>query len=171
MQNELINQWNQLNRQALDSFRELGEINARAASRIFQQQLEFVNASVEAGVRRLNQVYEPQLSRQLLGVQTALAGELNEKFVAAARRTNEVLVQSNSELSAWAEKGVRTAAAQTQQVMQQTQKAVQQQTRQATQQVQEATQRAQDAVEEQAYQAEHNGHPRKARRTRRKATA
>lgn len=145
---EVLDQWNQMSRQALDSFKELGEINARTTSRIFQQQVEFLNALVEAGLRRMNSVYDPKIYRQALETQTALAGEINEKFLSSARKTNEVLVESNNELNAWAEKSARQIAEQAQQTMDKTQQVVEEQTRKATEQGKDAVRQGEEALQQ-----------------------
>ena len=118
MQKELLDQWSKLSRQALESYRDLGEIQVRVFNRLLQQQLELVNVTVESGLRQLHLIYEPAHYRDLVEKQTELAGEINEQLATVARRTNDVLVEANNKFSAWADRGVRAVTEQVQRTQQ-----------------------------------------------------
>ena len=118
MQKELLDQWSKLSRQALESYRDLGEIQVRIFNRLFQQQLELANVTVESGLRQLHLIYEPANYRDVVEKQTELAGEINEQLATVARRTNDVLVEANNKFSAWADRGVRAVTEQVQRTQQ-----------------------------------------------------
>ena len=132
-QNQLLDQWAQLGRTALESYRALGEIQLSVFSRLLQQQLELVNVTAESGLRQLNLVYDPGTYRQLVEKQAELAGEITGQLATVARRTNDVLDEANNKLSAWADKNVRVVAQQAQQAQQ-----TAQEVQRTTQQVQAA---------------------------------
>ena len=117
-QQALLDWWSQFGRQALESYRDLGEIQVRVFNRLFQQQLELVNVTVESGLRQLHLIYEPAHYRDVVEKQTELAGEINEQLATVARRTNDVLVEANNKFSAWADRGVRAVTEQVQRTQQ-----------------------------------------------------
>ena len=125
-QQALLDWWSQFGRQALESYRDLGEIQVRVFNRLLQQQLELVNVTVESGLRQLHLIYEPAHYRDLVEKQTELAGEINEQLATVARRSNDVLVEANNKFSAWADKGVRAVTQQVRETAEQAERTVQQ---------------------------------------------
>lgn len=111
MQKELIDQWASLGKGALDSMKELGEINAKIVGKMTEQQQAILNACLEASAKEMSLVSEAKDPKDLLANQAALAQEYNAKFVEIVRATNDLLTECKNELSAWAEKGVEKAVA------------------------------------------------------------
>lgn len=105
-QRELIGQWSKLTKTGFDSLKELGEINGRLVERLSQQQLEIVNASLEATVKETQLLTQSKGYKDLVDNQSALSAEYNRRFLDIVRRTTDILTQARDELSAWVERGV-----------------------------------------------------------------
>lgn len=106
MKNDLMQQWTELNKNAMDSVKALGEINTNAMTRLTQRQMEIVNIYMEGGAKQLEALSEAEGIQDLATAQSRLFTELNEKLLENTRKTMEVLADVKSELSAWAEKGM-----------------------------------------------------------------
>jgi len=111
MQTELLDQWATVNRQALESMKELGQINERLLARMTEQQQQILSACLEATSRELQMMGGAKDPKDLLAKQAELVSQYNSKFVDIVRSTNDFLADCRSELSAWVEKGVATASA------------------------------------------------------------
>ena len=109
MQNDLIQQWTELNKAAMEAIKELGEINTTAMTRLTQRQMDMVNLYIEGGSKQLTALSEAKGVQDIVSAQSRLFTELNEKLMENARQTLEVLVDVKSELSAWVEKSVENA--------------------------------------------------------------
>ncbi len=110
MQKELVDQWADLGKSALDSMKELGDINSKIVDKITQQQQEILDICLEASRKELELVGEGKDPADLFKAQSELAREYNQKFLDIAKETTEVLTQCEDDLSNWAEKGVETAS-------------------------------------------------------------
>lgn len=109
MQNELIQQWTELNKATMEAIKELGEINTNAMTRLTQRQMDMVNLYMEGGTKQLEALNEAKGVQDVVAAQSRLFAELNEKLMDNVRQTVEVLVDVKTELSAWAEKGMEKA--------------------------------------------------------------
>jgi phasin family protein len=111
MQNELIQQWTELNKAAMAAIKELGEINTKAMTRLTQRQMDMVNLYMEGGAKQLEALTQSKGMQEVISAQSRLFAELNEKLMENARQTIEVLADVKAELSSWAEKGMENATA------------------------------------------------------------
>ena len=118
MPKELLNQWSQMSRTALEVYCGRAETKLEAANRLFQQHLELVGIAVEGGLRQANLLFAPHHYRHVAEQQAQLAGAVAEQLATVARRTNDVLVEANNKFSAWADKSVRAATDQVQRTQQ-----------------------------------------------------
>jgi len=109
MQNELIQQWTELNKTAMEAIKELGEINTNAMTRLTQRQMEMVSLYMEGSAKQLEALSQAKGVPDLITAQSQLFAELNEKLMENARQTLEVLVGVKTELSSWVEKSVQNA--------------------------------------------------------------
>lgn len=109
MQKELIDQWAFLGRNAIDSMKELGQINAQITQKLAEQQQQILNTCLEASTKEMRLVTETKDPKDLLVNQASLATEYSNKLAEIVRDTNEVLVECKDELTAWAEKGSEAA--------------------------------------------------------------
>ena len=158
MQKQLINQWSQLTRNTFDSLRELGEINARLVEQLSRQQLNMLNASIEATARGTQVVGQSQGFGELLDTQTTLAADYNRKVLNIVRQTADVLTEARDELTAWIERGVRNVERGVEVAGRTVEQSVQWGTEQAQEGVERASASAQSATKRAAKSA--NGRKR-----------
>ena len=135
MQKQVIDQWGEFTRHALDSLKELGEINTKLVTRLSQQQLEMLNTSLEAAAKETRLVSETKGYNELVAGQSSLAAEYNRKFLDIVRTTTGLLEETRNELTAWVEKGMKTV-----------EKNVERATEEVTRNVEKATARSKTAA-------------------------
>ncbi len=109
MQNTLADQWAELSRSALDSMKELGQINAKMLGKLSEQQQSILSTCLEASSKEMDLLSSGKDSKDLLKAQSKLAAEYNKKLVAIVRDTNKVLTDCKNELKTWIEKTTEEA--------------------------------------------------------------
>jgi phasin family protein len=109
MSNEILKQWTELNQNAMEAIKELGEINTTTMTRLTQRQMEMVNLYMEGGAKQLQALNEAKGVPDTVTAQTQVITEVNEKLMENARQTMEVLADAKTQLSAWAEKSIENA--------------------------------------------------------------
>jgi phasin family protein len=109
--NELMQQWIELNKSAMEAIKELGEINTSAMTRLTQRQMDMVGLYMEGSAKQLEALSGAKTPQEAVAAQSNLFIELNEKLMSNARQTVEVLTDVKSELAAWVEKGMEKTAA------------------------------------------------------------
>jgi phasin family protein len=110
MQNDIVQQWTELNKAAMDAIKELGEINTKAMTRLTQRQMDMMSLYMESGAKQMEAFGNAKGVQDVMAAQSKLFSELNEKLMDNARQTIEILADVKTELSAWAEKGMETAS-------------------------------------------------------------
>ncbi|MDY6992990.1 MAG: phasin family protein [Pseudomonadota bacterium] len=106
MQNELIQKWTELNTIAMESIKELGEINTQAMTRLTQRQMEMVNIYMEGGAKQLEALSSAQGMPDMVAAQSQLFTELNQKLMDNAQQTVALLTEVKAELATWVEKNM-----------------------------------------------------------------
>jgi len=106
MQNEILDQWAMVSQKALESMKELGQINARILARMTEQQQQVLSACLEATSSELQMMGGAKDPKDLLAKQAELVSQYSSKFVDIVRSTNDLLADCRSEL-----KGVEAANA------------------------------------------------------------
>ncbi|MGH9894871.1 MAG: phasin family protein [bacterium] len=109
MQTELLDQWATVSHKALESMKELGQINERVLARMTEQQQQILSACLEATSLELQMMGGARDPKDLLAKQAELVSQYSSKFVDIVRSTNDLLADCRNELSAWVEKGVAAA--------------------------------------------------------------
>jgi hypothetical protein len=112
MQEEIVNRWAALGKDALDSMKELGGINTRIVEKLTEQQQALMNTYLEASTKEIKLLSEVKGAKDLLTKQSALVSEYNGKFVEIIRSMNDLLGECKNELTVWAEKGMEKAVTQ-----------------------------------------------------------
>jgi phasin family protein len=112
MQEEIVNRWAALGKDALDSMKELGDINTRIIEKLTEQQQAIMNTYLEASTKEIKLLSEVKDAKDLLTKQSALVSEYNGKFVEIVRSLNDLLGECKNELTVWAEKGMEKAVTQ-----------------------------------------------------------
>jgi len=108
--NEIVQQWTELNKAAMDAIKELGEINTKAMTRLTQRQMEMTSLYMESGAKQMEVFGQAKGVQDIMTAQSQLFNELNEKLMDNARQTIDILADVKTELSDWAEKGMETAS-------------------------------------------------------------
>ncbi len=112
MQNELIQRWTQLNKDAMEAMKELGEINTNAMSSLTQRQMDMMNLYMQGGAKQLETLTEAKGAQDIVAVQSKAFTEFNEKLVENARQTVDDITKVKDQLSTWAEKNIQKATEQ-----------------------------------------------------------
>lgn len=109
MQNEYLKSFNQLNQDALDSARKLGEINLRAGERLFQQQLDLANAWVNTAARGWELLGQADGYQELVSGQARLAQEYAQEVQKAFRGGAEILADVRQSAGRVLDEGLQAA--------------------------------------------------------------
>jgi len=111
MQTDLVKQWTDIGNKAMISIKEFGDINAKTTQRLTQQQLDFIDSCLEAGVKQIALVTDSKGYKELFSGQASLASEYNEALMDVLRKTTETLTETKDDLTAWFEKGYESYTA------------------------------------------------------------
>lgn len=111
MQFEIMEPWAQFGSMSYASLKELGEINTKTFEKMGEQQLGWVNACVDTGIKQVTLLTESKGYKDLLAGQTKLMTEYNEKMLDAARKSTEIMTDSKDEMAAWFEKTLENGTA------------------------------------------------------------
>ncbi|RKZ52415.1 MAG: phasin family protein [Candidatus Parabeggiatoa sp. nov. 3] len=110
MQNEeMIQQWTEMNQAAMEAIKELGEINTKAMTRLTQRQMDMVNLYMEEGTKQIETLSQAKGAPDIVAAQSRWFTELNGKVMENARQTVEDLVDVKADFTSWAEKGMEKA--------------------------------------------------------------
>lgn len=110
MANETLQKWAELNQSSMEAIKELGDINTRMMTRLTQRQIDMMNLYMESSAKQMEVLSNAKNPQDIMGSQSQLYTEMNEKLMDNARQTLEVLMDAKSELSGWAEKGMSKAS-------------------------------------------------------------
>lgn len=110
MQNDILKNFETLNKAAIESAKRLGDINMRTFEKLAQRNLEAAADYLDGSVQQFKLMGETKDIQAAVTEQTRLSTELNEKFVEHAKKTAEVLNEVKGELNDWAQDGMKTVA-------------------------------------------------------------
>lgn len=113
MNNDYLKNIEALNKAAIESAKRLGDINVRTIEKLVERHIAATGDYLEGGVKQLELMGDAKDMQGAVKEQTRLATELNEKLVAHAKETAELLNQVKGELTEWAQEGMKAAAAPT----------------------------------------------------------
>ena len=112
MTNDITKQWNEISKTAIESMKELGNINTRVIEKLTEQQLAVLNTCMEASQKEIDlaasekNVQDPQ---SLLAAQAELVAEYNSRLMSIVQSTGDILKDCNSEFTNWADRGMSVA--------------------------------------------------------------
>ncbi len=109
MQNDILKNIETLNKAAVESAKRLGDINMRTMEKLAERQIAVAADYLEGSVQQLKLMGESKDVQVAVKEQARLSTELNEKFVAHAKKTAEVLNEVKDELTGWAKDGMKAA--------------------------------------------------------------
>jgi phasin family protein len=105
-QNEIIQQWAEMNKGLVESLKQLGEINSTMMNKLTERQMAAANAYVEGMSKQMENISEVKNAQDAVALQAKLTKEFGEKMMENVRQTMDVLTQTRSDLAAWVEKGM-----------------------------------------------------------------
>ncbi len=110
MQNEYIDQWQSLGKDAFESVRELERIGSRTMERLTAQNLELINAWFETGVKQASLLNGSRDYKDVVSNQMELASGLGTQVVENARKTADIVNEMRNDLTQWYETKLNRAA-------------------------------------------------------------
>ncbi len=110
MQKDFVAVIEEMNATAVNSIKRLGEIQLRAMERLTEQQIAITSGYLRDGVKQMQSVVATKDLGKALESQASYVTELNQRVVADAQKTAEILAESKTELSDWVEDGVKSAS-------------------------------------------------------------
>ncbi|MEY3219726.1 MAG: family phasin [Pseudomonadota bacterium] len=109
-QNEILQQWTEMNKGFMESLKQLGDINTAMMSKLTERQMAAASAYVEGMSKQMENLGDVKNPQDVVALQAKLAKEFGEKMMENARQTMDVLTQTRTDLAAWVEKGMEVAA-------------------------------------------------------------
>ncbi len=106
MSNPINDQMIAFSKSAIESMRELSEINSHILNKVSEQQMAILNTCLEASSKEAELLTKAKDPKEVLSSQTALTAEYNARFMDIVRNTAEVLNACKDELTGWAQKNV-----------------------------------------------------------------
>lgn len=106
---DILQQLTNLNKQFLESFKQLTDINTTMMRQLTDRQLSAAQAYVDSLSKHIESTGDIKNTQQLMALQAKLASELSEKMLDNARQTLDILTHTRSELAAWVNKGMDVA--------------------------------------------------------------
>ena len=112
MTNDITKQWSEISKTAIESMKELGNINTRVIQQLTEQQLAVLNTCMEASQKEIEMAASgknAQNPQALLAAQAELMAEYNSRFMNIVQSTGNILKDCNNEIMDWADKGMNIA--------------------------------------------------------------
>jgi hypothetical protein len=112
MTKDITKQWNEISKTAIESMKELGNINTRVIEKLTDQQLAVLNTCMDASQKEIEMTTSDknaQNPQALLAAQAELMAEYNSRLMNIVQSTGDILKDCNSEVTSWADKGMSVA--------------------------------------------------------------
>lgn len=106
--NDLMNQWIDTSKAAMEPMRQLHEIGQRAMTKMTEQQMSFARDYMEMSSRSMQLVASIRDPRALMSEQMTLVKEFGDKWMTSAEDLTKNAQQTQSELNTWAEQNAQT---------------------------------------------------------------
>lgn len=110
MSTEIIENMNKFGKSSYDAMKELYDINTKIVGQMYEQQMAFINLSMECATSQMEMVSKSKGYKDIVSGQTTLINEASEKAQGIARNTVDIMNESKDDVSAWVEKGVEDAS-------------------------------------------------------------
>ncbi len=110
MNNDMMQQWADMNRSFMESMKQLGEITNTMSAKLTERQMAMVNAYMEGVTKQLQAMSEFKDMKEAAETQAKLAREFNQKLLENTQQTMEILSDTRSDLTTWMEQGMEAAS-------------------------------------------------------------
>ncbi|MCH8977170.1 MAG: phasin family protein [Proteobacteria bacterium] len=110
--NDITKQWSEISKTAIESMKELGNINTKVMEKLIEQQLAVLNTCMEASQKEIELAASgenTQNPQALVAAQAELMAEYNSKLMKIVQSTGDILKDCNSEITSCADKGMNIA--------------------------------------------------------------
>ncbi|MEO5347351.1 MAG: phasin family protein [Magnetococcus sp. YQC-9] len=104
--NKVADRMTELTKRMMDSINDLQKINDRTVQELTKQQLEAAEGFITAGARQLKDLSSAKTIQEAVSTQADIASNLGKMMVDNAKRTMEVLTQSQNELKSLIDKNI-----------------------------------------------------------------
>ena len=108
MQQQLFSNYSLCGKNAIDSAKELIEINGRLVTKVLDTQIQFTNTFMGNSIKELD-ASTAKDPKAFIQYQSSLFEEYSEIFRTQAKANAKVFQEAGEELKTWFEKGVKTA--------------------------------------------------------------
>ena len=109
MQSDLMNSMKDISKQAVESARDLGELNSKMIEKAIEQQMSITNMCVESGMKQVQLLQETRDVKEFWSKQASLVEEYAGKLMEAAKQQVEFAQKAGEEYKSWIEQGVKQA--------------------------------------------------------------
>ncbi len=112
MTDDITKQWSEISRTAIESMKELGNINTKVMEKLIEQQLAVLNTCMEASQKEIELAASgenTQNPQALVAAQAELMAEYNSKLMKIVQSTGDILKDCNSEITSCTDKGMNIA--------------------------------------------------------------
>jgi phasin family protein len=106
---EMFELMNRMSQSAYDTSRRLAEINQAALEKLMNQQMELVDAWVDAGVKNLELMGKARGYQEVVSGQAELAREYGQKVLAGCKSGSEVLSEARESATKLVDEAVKHA--------------------------------------------------------------
>ena len=109
MQNEIIEQMNQMSKDAMASMKTLADINARAAEKLMAKQTEIVSSAIETSVNQVKALSSAKDYKGFFTTQADVTKENSEMLMSYGKEIAKIMEEAKDELTKWVEESVTKA--------------------------------------------------------------
>ncbi len=96
MTNEIFESINRIGKTSYDAMKELYDINIKIAGQFSEQQLAFINLSLECATSQMEMIAKSKGYKDIFSGQTTLVNEASEKAQGIARNTVDIINESKT---------------------------------------------------------------------------
>jgi phasin family protein len=108
--NDMSENWNNIAKAAMNSIKELGNINVKVIEKLTEQQLAVLNTCLEASQKEIDLASKTRNPDEIIRMQSELIAEYNARLMNILQNTGAILSSCNSDITTWAEKSVAAAS-------------------------------------------------------------
>jgi phasin family protein len=111
--NNITEHWNNIAKTAMNSIKELSNINVRVIEKLTEQQLAVLNTCLEASQKEIDLASKTKNPEEIINMQSELIAEYNSKLMGILQNTSAILSNCNSDITSWAEKSITATSSKT----------------------------------------------------------
>ena len=109
MQNQMFDAYNEMAQSNYEAIRKMGEINLRAAERLFEQQIDLTNLMMENSSKSLETLSKAKGYQELVAGQSKLGQEYGQGWLKNYRTAIEVMTEARDKVAAIVDEQMQVA--------------------------------------------------------------